>query len=70
MMRPAAITRLLDMGVENFLLSSTIRGILAQRLVRVICPSCKEIDPSTADKEELAILGLGSDAQLFTGEGM
>jgi len=64
---PTAITRLLDMGVENFLMSSTIRGILAQRLVRVICPACKEIDPSTADKEELAILGLGSDAQLFRG---
>lgn len=36
-----AITRLLDMGVENFLLSSTLLGILAQRLVRVICPNCK-----------------------------
>lgn len=41
---PSAITRLHDMGVENFLLSSTIRGILAQRLVRTICPSCKEAD--------------------------
>lgn len=41
-----AITRLLDMGVENFLLSSTILGILAQRLVRVICKNCKtEIKP-------------------------
>ena len=37
-----AITRLLDMGVENFLLSSTILGILAQRLVRVNCQNCKE----------------------------
>ncbi len=64
---PSAITRLLDMGVENFLLSSTIRGILAQRLVRVICPSCKEVDPSAADKEELAILGIDSDAPLFRG---
>lgn len=64
---PTAITRLLDMGVENFLLSSTVRGILAQRLVRVICPDCKETDPSTADKEELTILGIGSDAPLFRG---
>lgn len=64
---PTAITRLLDMGVENFLLSSTIRGILAQRLVRVICPDCKETDPSTADREELAILGISSDAPLFRG---
>jgi general secretion pathway protein E len=36
------ITRLLDMNVENFLLSSTLLGVLAQRLVRVICPDCKE----------------------------
>ncbi len=39
---PSAITRLLDMGVENFLLSSTVRGILAQRLVRVICPAMQD----------------------------
>lgn len=36
-----AVTRLLDMGVESFLLSSTLLGVLAQRLVRVICPHCK-----------------------------
>lgn len=39
---PGAITRLIDMGIEPFLLSSSIIGVLAQRLVRVICPSCKE----------------------------
>ncbi|MBW2370681.1 MAG: Flp pilus assembly complex ATPase component TadA, partial [Deltaproteobacteria bacterium] len=43
-----AVTRLLDMGVENFLLSSTLLGILAQRLVRVNCPECKEqMDPDS-----------------------
>jgi general secretion pathway protein E/type IV pilus assembly protein PilB len=36
------ITRLMDMGVEQFLLASTVRGFLAQRLVRTICPDCKE----------------------------
>jgi general secretion pathway protein E len=66
---PSAITRLLDMGVENFLLSSTVRGILAQRLVRVICPSCKEIDQSAADKEELAKIGIGADVPLYRGAG-
>ena len=41
-----AVTRLLDMGVESFLLSSTLLGVLAQRLVRVICSNCKkEITP-------------------------
>jgi general secretion pathway protein E len=38
----SAITRLMDMGIEDYLLSSTVIGILAQRLVRVICPSCQE----------------------------
>ncbi|MCG6535259.1 MAG: type II secretion system ATPase GspE [Syntrophales bacterium LBB04] len=66
---PSAITRLLDMGVENFLLSSTIRGILAQRLVRVICPVCKEIDPIAQDKEELKILGSSGTATLYKGKG-
>ncbi len=66
---PSAITRLLDMGVESFLLSSTIRGILAQRLVRVICPSCKEIDSSSADKEELEIFGIDKDVLLYRGRG-
>lgn len=66
---PSAITRLLDMGVENFLLSSTIRGILAQRLVRVICPACKEKDPSAAGKEELKLLGIDSATLLYRGKG-
>jgi general secretion pathway protein E len=39
---PSAITRLIDMGMEDYLLSSTIIGILAQRLVRAACPSCRE----------------------------
>jgi type II secretory ATPase GspE/PulE/Tfp pilus assembly ATPase PilB-like protein len=66
---PSAITRLLDMGVENFLLSSTVRGILAQRLVRVICPTCKKTDPSLANKEELSILGIDSSIPLYHGGG-
>jgi general secretion pathway protein E len=66
---PSAITRLLDMGVENFLLSSTVRGILAQRLLRIICPSCKEKDPSITHKEEVGKLGIGSDISLYRGTG-
>jgi general secretion pathway protein E/type IV pilus assembly protein PilB len=38
---PSAFTRLVDMGVEPFLVSSTIEGVMAQRLVRIICPDCK-----------------------------
>ena len=53
-----AITRLVDMGVEPFLLSSSLLGVLAQRLVRVLCPSCKE--PYSADEAECRLLGADS----------
>ena len=66
---PSSITRLLDLGVENFLLSSTVRGILAQRLVRVICSSCREEDLSAAGREELALLGIGGGTTLYRGKG-
>ena len=70
---PSAITRLHDMGVESFLLSSTIRGILAQRLVRAICPSCKEPDPTAVPREHdslnisKAYRGRGCEHCAFTG---
>jgi general secretion pathway protein E len=41
---PSTVTRLVDMGVEPFLLSSSLLGVLAQRLVRVLCPACKRED--------------------------
>ena len=66
---PSALTRLLDMGVENFLLASTVRGVLAQRLIRLICPSCKETDPSTADREQLLKIGISGDITLYRGAG-
>jgi general secretion pathway protein E len=66
---PSAITRLLDMGVEGFLLSSTIRGVLAQRLVRVICPVCKVADSTPAGQEELAHLKMGRIENLYKGTG-
>src|SRR5262249_52269028 len=39
---PSAFTRLIDMGIEPFLVGSTVEGVMAQRLVRTICPDCKE----------------------------
>jgi general secretion pathway protein E len=66
---PSAITRLLDMGVEHFLLSSTVRGILAQRLVRVICHSCKEQDDTAAAREEVKIFGFHDDVPIYHGKG-
>lgn len=53
---PSAITRLVDMGIEPYLLSSTIIGVLAQRLVRRICPDCKVAYPPT--EQELLMIGL------------
>ncbi len=68
---PSALTRLADMGIESYLLSSSILGVIAQRLVRCICPYCRISYTPTA--EELADLGLEreqlSDGKLFKGEG-
>lgn len=52
----SAITRLIDMGVESFLVSSSVNAILAQRLIRKICNHCKE--PFTPGREYLAQVGL------------
>ena len=50
----SSVTRLLDMGVEDYLLTSTLNGILAQRLVRTLCRDCRELDtPSPALLDEL-----------------
>ena len=43
----SAVTRLIDMGIEPFLLSSSLIGIVAQRLVRKLCPQCRQPDPVT-----------------------
>jgi len=51
-----AITRMEDMGVEPFLLSSSLLGVLAQRLVRTLCPNCRI--SHMADEEELKVLAL------------
>jgi type II secretion system protein E len=49
---PSAFTRLIDMGVEEFLVASTVRGVLAQRLVRQICPNCsRNYRPTPAEME-------------------
>jgi type II secretory ATPase GspE/PulE/Tfp pilus assembly ATPase PilB-like protein len=53
-----AVTRLIDMGVEAFLVSSSLEGVLAQRLVRKICPNCRAQSPvDRAIREKLEALG-------------
>ena len=68
---PSAVTRLRDMGVPPFLITATVEGVLAQRLVRKICPSCRtEFRPS---EEILMELGLdaeqGAAQKFFFGRG-
>ena len=55
-----AVTRLRDMGVEPFLLASSLIGVLAQRLVRVLCPKCKQA--FTASASDCAVLDVSADA--------
>jgi general secretion pathway protein E len=50
---PSAVTRLLDLGVPSYLLSATVLGIMAQRLVRVLCPHCKESHPASPEEDVL-----------------
>jgi len=67
---PSAITRLTDMGVENYLLTSSLVAVLAQRLVRVICPQCRQPDGhATTPKGErvAAFRGAGCDHCFGTG---
>ena len=65
----SAIDRLVDIGVEPYLISSALRGVISQRLVRKVCPHCKKAYRPEA--EELAMLGLPENAnvQFYRGEG-
>jgi len=67
---PSAITRLQDMGVEPYLVSSVLEGVLAQRLIRRICNQCRAPEvASPADIEALGIAAADRDAKLFRGKG-
>ncbi len=68
---PGTITRLLDLGIEPFLISSAVIGILAQRLVRSPCPSCSVSQPPSADAIEKAggPSRLPADAKWMAGRG-
>ncbi|HLC04908.1 MAG TPA: type II secretion system ATPase GspE [Anaerolineales bacterium] len=68
---PGAITRLLDMGIENYLVSSVLVAVLAQRLVRVICPECREshqLDVAAVRKMGIKT-EVGGSLQVFRGKG-
>ena len=48
---PSAVTRLLELGVPSYLLNATLIGIMAQRLVRTLCPDCKKADDTASSRE-------------------
>lgn len=68
---PGAITRLIDMGVQPFLVACSLMAVLAQRLVRVVCPKCKE--PYTPSPEEVDVFNITpdevSEGQWVRGKG-
>lgn len=66
---PSTIIRLMDMGIESFLINACLTGVLAQRLARTICASCRiEYEPSEHEKELMHRYAIQSD-MLFKGDG-
>jgi general secretion pathway protein E len=64
---PGAVTRLIDMGIEPYLLASTLNGVLAQRLVRKLCSECKA--PYEPDSGERSIFGRNIPERLYRAVG-
>lgn len=66
---PGALTRLVDMGVEPYLVSSSLEAVLAQRLVRVLCRHCKEEDKSPAAQAFKEQVGIPPNAVIYKAVG-
>jgi general secretion pathway protein E len=64
---PGAVTRLIDMGIEPYLLASTLNGVLAQRLVRKLCAECRV--PYEPDAKERSVFGRASPDRLYRAVG-
>lgn len=64
-----AVTRLVDMGVEPFLIASSLVGVLAQRLVRRLCPDCKQVMQPDDSQAELLNLAAHPEATLYQANG-
>jgi len=66
---PGALTRLVDMGVEPYLVASSLEAVLAQRLVRVLCPHCRQEDRSPAALAFRAQLDMPADSRIYRAVG-
>lgn len=64
-----AAVRLVDMGIEPFLVASALRGVVAQRLVRRICPHCKTAYAANAEEKDYLNITGGDDLTLYKGSG-
>jgi type II secretion system protein E len=64
-----ALTRLVDMGVEPYLVASSLEAVLAQRLVRLLCPHCRQIDTTPTAREYKTKIGLSADATVYRAVG-
>ena len=66
---PGAVTRLVDMGVEPYLVASSLESVLAQRLVRMLCPHCKQPDISPTAQAFKTKLGITADKTIYKSVG-
>ena len=66
---PGALTRLVDMGVEPYLVASSLEAVLAQRLVRVLCKHCKQVDDSPAARAFKAQVGIDAATLIYRSVG-
>jgi general secretion pathway protein E/type IV pilus assembly protein PilB len=66
---PGALTRLVDMGVEPYLVASSLEAVLAQRLVRVLCKQCKQVDDSPAAQSFKAQVGIPANTTIYRSVG-
>jgi len=66
---PGALTRLVDMGIEPYLVASSLEAVLAQRLVRVLCKHCKQPDDSATARAFKAKLGIPANITLYRSVG-
>ncbi len=64
---PSSVTRMIDMGIEPYMVATAVKGIIAQRLVRKICEHCKT--PVTLTEEEARALKVSKDTVVYKGEG-
>ncbi len=66
---PGAVTRLVDMGVEPYLVASSLEAVLAQRLVRVLCPQCREVDDSPTAQAFKAQVDIPANTPIYRSVG-